>query len=159
MRRFCLVLACVVCGLTAPRVSADEKMEGLALYAPDEIQWREGPPSIPPGAKFAVLEGNPTKDGPFVLRLRLPDGYRIAPHTHPKTECVTVISGTFHLGMGDKFDRAKGMRMPAGTFGTWQPGMKHYAWATGETIIQLHGVGPWTITYVNPEDDPRRPNK
>jgi quercetin dioxygenase-like cupin family protein len=89
------------------------------------------------------------------MRLKLPDGYKIMPHTHPKVEHVTVISGTFNLGMGDKFDQASGREMPAGTFGHWPPGMKHFAWAKGETVVQLHGIGPWAINYVNPADDPR----
>jgi quercetin dioxygenase-like cupin family protein len=129
--------------------------EGITLYTPTALQWRDGPPSLPRGAKLAVMEGDPTKKGPFVMRLKLPDGYRIPPHTHPKPERVTVISGTFNIGMGDRFDASKGKAMPAGTFGTWMAGMKHYVWATGETTIQLHGIGPWVIQYVNPNDDPR----
>jgi len=131
----------------------------LMAYAPGEIKWLEGPPSIPPGAKLALLEGNPAKDGPFVMRLKLPDGYRIPPHTHPKAERLTVISGTFNIGMGEKFDVAHGRAMPAGSYGTWAPGMKHYVWAKGETVVQLHGIGPWMIEYVNPDDDPRRGKK
>ena len=133
----------------------DEKKEMAALYRPADLKWVDGPPSLPPGAKFAVIEGDPTKPGPFVFRVKVPDGYRIPPHTHPKPERVTVISGTFNLGMGDKFDIAKGDAMPAGTYGTWPPGMKHYVWVKGETEVQFHGDGPWTITYLNPADDPR----
>ena len=134
---------------------ADEDSMDLKVYAPAEMKWQEGPPSIPAGAKLAILEGNPNKAGPFVMRLKLPDGYRIAPHTHPKPERITVISGTFNIGMGDKFDATKGTVMPTGTFGTWSPGMKHYVWTKGETVIQLHGDGPWSIQYVNSKDDPR----
>src|SRR4029077_21271494 len=123
----------------------DKDRSGLSIYTPNRIAWQEGPASIPPGSKLAVMEGNPSKEGPFVMRLWLPDGYRIPPHTHPKPERVTVISGTFNIGMGDKFDASKGEAMPAGTFGTWAPGMKHYVWATGEPVIQLHGTGPWSI--------------
>jgi hypothetical protein len=144
----------------AGTTSADEKdAMKLSIYAPAAIQWREGPASIPPGAKLAVLEGDPGKDGPFVMRLLLPDGYRIPPHTHAKPERLTVISGTFNIGMGDKFDAAKGHAMPAGTFGTWAPGMMHFVWTKGETIVQLHGTGPWTIEYVNSADDPRKVKK
>jgi quercetin dioxygenase-like cupin family protein len=128
---------------------------GLAVFAPGDIKWADAPAILPRGAKVAVLEGNPSKAGPFVMRVRMPDGYRIAPHTHPKAERVTVLSGTFHLGMGGKFDPAKGRAMPAGSFGTWPAGMKHYVWVEGETVIQLHGTGPWSLTYVNPADDPR----
>jgi len=93
------------------------------------------------------------------MRLRFPDGYKIAPHTHPKIEHVTVISGTFNLGTGEVFDQAASQAMPAGTFGFWPAGMKHFAWAKGETIVQVHGVGPWGIEYVNPADDPRNAGK
>jgi hypothetical protein len=136
----------------------DEEM-APSIHRPDEIVWRDGPASLPAGAKFALLEGDPSKEGEFVLRLELPDGYRIPAHTHPRAERVTVLSGTFYIGMGEKFDAAKGTAMPAGTYGTWAAGMKHYAWARGKTVIQLHGTGPWKIEYVNPEDDPRRAKK
>jgi quercetin dioxygenase-like cupin family protein len=106
---------------------------------------------------MAVLEGDPGKPGPFVFRVKAPDGYRVPPHTHPKPERVTVIAGTFHLGTGEMFDPAKGQELPPGTFGTWPPGMKHFVWVKGVTVVQLHGVGPWTIKYVNPADDPRSP--
>ena len=130
-----------------------------SIHTLNEIKWIDGPASLPPGAKIAVLEGDPTKTGLFVFRVKVPDGYRIPPHTHPKPERVTVISGTFHLGMGDRFDSSKGTAMPAGSYGTWPPGMKHYVWVKGETIVQFHGEGPWTINYVNPDDDPRKARK
>ena len=85
----------------------------------------------------------------------MPDGYRIMPHWHPTTENVTVISGTFHLGMGEKFDDTAGSEMPPGSFGFLGPRMKHYAWTTGETEVQVHGMGPFKLVYVNPADDPR----
>ena len=137
---------------------ADHKKEAMeaAIHRPDGLKWLDGPPSLPPGAKIAVLEGDPTKEGPFVFRVKVPDGYRIPPHTHPKPERVTVISGTFHLGMGDKFDPMKADVLPTGTYGTWPAGMKHFVWVKGETIVQFHGDGPWKIEYVNPADDPRR---
>src|SRR5262245_61728928 len=105
---------------------------------------------------IAKLEGDPTKDGPFVFRVKLPDGYRVPPHVHPKIERVTVISGMFYIGEGDKFDAKKGHAMGAGTFGHWPPGMKHFVWTEGETVLQFHGMGPWSIEYINPSDDPRR---
>jgi len=130
-----------------------------SLYPLSDITWKDGPPSIPAGAKIAVLEGDPSKEGPFVFRLKLPDGYRIPPHTHPKVERITVIQGTFNVGMGEKFDETKTQPMPTGTYGYWPAGMKHFVWAKGETILQFHGMGPWTITYVNPADDPRNARK
>jgi hypothetical protein len=136
----------------------EPKVKGAkpVFVTPGNLRWAEAPPSLPPGAKVALLEGDPAKPGPFVMRVRMPDAYRVAPHTHPKPERVTVISGTFHLGMGATFDKGKGRVMPAGSYGSWPAGMQHYAWVEGETVIQLHGVGPWSITYVNPADDPRK---
>jgi hypothetical protein len=130
-------------------------MEEIELFPADKIKWTKGPASLPKGAMIAVLEGDPTKEGPFVFRVKLPDGYHIPPHTHPKTERVTVISGTFNIGMGDQFDEKAGKAMPAGTFGYWPAGMKHFVWTKGETVLQFHGMGPWTIQYVNADDDPR----
>jgi quercetin dioxygenase-like cupin family protein len=100
--------------------------------------------------------GDPNKEGPFVFRVKVPDGYRVPPHTHPKTERVTVISGTFNIGMGDKFDQKATRIMDAGAYGYWPAGMKHFVWAKGETVLQFHGTGPWSIKYVNPDDDPRK---
>lgn len=139
--------------------SSSEKMEGAKLYPPAETKWQDGPPSLPKGAAISVLEGDPGKEGPFVFRVKLPDGYRVPPHTHPKTERITVISGTFNVGMGERFDAAATKPMPAGTYGYWPAGMKHFVWAKGETVIQFHGMGPWSIQYVNPDDDPRDQKK
>jgi quercetin dioxygenase-like cupin family protein len=127
-----------------------------AIHRPNEIKWQKGPASIPSGAEFAILEGDPTKEGFFTMRIRVPDGYKIPPHIHPATEHVTVISGTFNFGMGEKFDQNATQEMPAGTFGFWPAGMKHFVWVKGETVVQLHGMGPWRIEYLNPADDPRK---
>jgi quercetin dioxygenase-like cupin family protein len=135
---------------------AGHKEEMPSIYRPTEMKWNVGPASLPPGATMAVLEGDPGKEGSFVMRLNMPDGYRIPPHVHPKPERLTVISGTFNIGMGEKFDNSTGTAMPAGTYGTWKAGMKHFVWTKGETVVQLHGVGPWLIEYVDPTDDPRK---
>ena len=108
---------------------------------------------------MAMLEGDPTKEGPFVVRFQFPDGYHIPPHTHPKTERVTVISGAVYLATGEALDRNSAKELLAGSFGFWPAGMKHTAWFGGETVIQLHGIGPWQINYVNPADDPRNAKK
>jgi quercetin dioxygenase-like cupin family protein len=123
---------------------------------PDQIEWKDGPPSLPPGSKFVVLEGDPAKPGFFAMRAKLPDGYQVPPHFHPGIERVTVLSGTFRLGTGDKFDRAAARALPAGSYTSMPAGMRHFAWAEGETVIQVATEGPWGITYVNPSDDPRR---
>lgn len=113
------------------------------------------PPSLPPGAQVAVLSGDPSKDGPYVIRAKLPAGYKIPAHTHPTDENVTVLSGTFHFGMGDKLDVKKAETLKTGGFFRAEKGMQHYAWASAPTVIQVHGMGPFAITYVNPADDPR----
>jgi hypothetical protein len=120
----------------------------MGISSPGDIKWKDGPASLPAGAKFAVLEGDPAKEGFFTMRLWLPDGFKIAPHWHPKVEHVTVLSGAFNLGMGEKFDQAATREMPAGTFGFWPAGMRHFAWAKGDTVVQLHGIGPWMINVV-----------
>jgi quercetin dioxygenase-like cupin family protein len=142
------------------RLSAEDTQSAdMRLYPPTTIEWKEGPASLPPGAKMALLEGDPTKEGPFVMRLQFPDGYHVPTHTHPKTERVTVISGTGYLAAGEALDRSSAKKLPAGSFGYWPAGMKHAAWFEGETVIQLHGIGPWQINYVNPADDPRTAKK
>ena len=129
------------------------------MFAPSDLKWMEGPAALPPGAKLAVLEGDPAKPGPFTIRLQAPDGYKIPAHTHPTDERVTVISGTFHLGMADKFDEAAGREMVAGSFAIMPAGMKHFAWSTGETVVQVQSNGPFVIKYVDPADDPRNAKK
>jgi quercetin dioxygenase-like cupin family protein len=142
------------------RLSAEEPQSAeMHLYPPTTIEWKPAPAALPPGARMAVLEGDPTKEGPFVVRFEFPQGYHIPPHTHPKTERVTVISGTLYLATGEALDRANAKQLPPGSFGYWPAGMKHTAWSEGETVIQLHGVGPWQINYVNPADDPRNAKK
>jgi len=145
--------------LFAQQATHDTRMAQASFYSPAEIQWKDGPPSLPAGAKIAVLEGDPTKEGMFVMRVRLPDGFHIPAHTHPKPERVTVIQGTFKLAMGDNPKLANARILSAGTYGMWPPGMVHAVWIEGETILQFHGIGPWTINYVNPADDPRNGKK
>ena len=126
------------------------------LSTPDSIQWREGPPSMLPGAKMAILEGDPAKDGFFTMRLKVPDGYRVFPHWHPQIERLTVIQGVVHLGTGDRFDAGATRALRAGTYSAMPPKMTHFAWMEGETILQLSSVGPWEVVYVNSADDPRK---
>jgi hypothetical protein len=125
------------------------------IITPNEMQWTVGPDALPKGAEMVVLEGNPAKAGPFTLRLKVPADYKIPPHWHPVVEHVTVISGTFYMGMGDKFDEKVATEMPVGSFAFMQPKMHHFAFSHDAAVIQLHGVGPWGITYLNPKDDPR----
>jgi hypothetical protein len=156
-----VAFAAIGCAIFAAKPPSGHRSEmgELELFPSDKIKWHKGPASLPSGAMIAVLEGDPNKEGPFVFRLKVPDGYRVPPHTHPKTERVTVISGTFNIGMGDKFDAKTTKAMPAGTYGYWPTGMKHFVWVKGETVLQFHGMGPWSIQYVNPDDDPRNQKK
>lgn len=141
---------------TSQRQGAAGQQAERVMVLPHELAWKEAPPTLPAGAELAVLNGDPSKEGPFTVRLRFPDGYRVAAHTHPVDENLTVISGTFHIGYGAKFDQSRGTALPAGSFMRMNANVQHYAWAAGETIIQIHGSGPWSLTYVNPNDDPTR---
>lgn len=153
-----VVLGMVSSAAYAP--AADQKMSpaeaGSHIFKPDELKWTDAPNALPPGAQVAILEGDPMKPGPYTMRLKVPKDYTIPPHWHNSPEHVTVISGTFNLAPGEKIDRSKGTELPAGSFFMLQPKSHHYAWASEETVIQLHGRGPWAINYVNPNDDPRK---
>jgi len=121
-----------------------------------DIKWGPAPPFFPKGAEFAVLSGDPGKDGLYVVRLKMPAGYKIPAHNNPTTENVTIVSGNFHIGMGDKLDEKKAIELTAGGYGEAPAKMNHYAWVTSPTIVQVHGQGPFAITYVNPADDPSK---
>ncbi|HEY2895444.1 MAG TPA: cupin domain-containing protein [Pirellulales bacterium] len=155
MRAIAQLTAVLAIGFLATTCYAADHVDDAAVFTPDKIKWVDGPKSIPPGAKQGLLEGDPAKEGPFVMRLKLPAGYKVAAHTHPKVERVTIVAGTLNIVMGDDLDSKKAVKMPAGSFGYWAAGMKHLAWVDGETILQVHGIGPWAINYVNPADDPR----
>ena len=125
------------------------------MVKPDELKWVDVA-SLPPGAKLAVIEGPLNEPSPFVFRLKLPANYRIPAHWHPAIEHVTVISGTLYMGTGDVLDPPQAMGLPPGSAAIMQPTTHHYALTRDEVIVQVHGVGPWGITYVNPGDDPRK---
>jgi quercetin dioxygenase-like cupin family protein len=150
------VLACVSLALVlAPPLGAQvAKPPAHAVLLPEALDWKPSP-MLAAGALVAVLEGDPSAEGLFTLRIKLPAGYRIPPHWHPAYEHVTVISGAFHVGMGETFDTSKGTAVPAGGFSYMAPGMRHYAWTEKETIVQVHALGPWQLYYVDPADDPR----
>jgi quercetin dioxygenase-like cupin family protein len=120
------------------------------------FKFAPAPPMLPKGAQLAVLYGDPGKDGPFVVRLKFPSGYKIPAHMHPSDENVTVISGTLNFAMGDKLDPKKGEALKAGSYIHMPKGMHHYGWASQETIVQINGTGPFEVTYINAADDPRK---
>jgi len=122
----------------------------------DDVKWATAPNLLPAGAQIAVVSGDPLKDGLYVIRLKFPANYKLPAHNHPTTEYVTVISGDFHIGMGDKLDLQKGQSLRAGGYAEAPARMNHYAWSTSETVVQVHGQGPFAITYVDPADDPRK---
>lgn len=125
-----------------------------ATVQPDALRWA-APPAYARGAQIAVLHGDPSKEGLYVVRLRVPAGFRIPAHSHPNDENVTVLSGSFHIGTGDRLDESRGERVAAGGYSFVARGMTHYAWFTEDTELQLHGMGPQGVRYVNPADDPR----
>ena len=121
----------------------------------DAVTWGPAPPSLPPGAQAAVLLGHPAREGPFVLRLKFPPGFTVPPHRHSKDELLTVIAGRFGVGAGERLERQAANLLPAASFVHLPAGMPHFAWAEGETIVQINGVGPFDVKYVDPRDDPR----
>lgn len=135
--------------------SAAPSPTGDATVGAKDVHWGPAPAVFPPGAEFAVLEGDPSKAEPFTVRLRFPNGYKLPPHTHPTTENVTVIAGTFLAGMGSQFVESKMEAYSAGNFASIPPNHAHYAMARGSTVVQVNAIGPFALTYVNPADTPK----
>jgi quercetin dioxygenase-like cupin family protein len=171
MRRFALsfaVLSLVAVGATpfvqarqgASKAKAEKAATMPAMHhtalAPADLKWGPAPPVLPAGAQVAVLDGDPFKPGFFALRLKMPDGYKVMPHTHPTDENIVVIQGTFKIGAGDSYSDASAKDLPTGGFVKMPKGMHHFAGAKGETIVQIYGEGPFVITYLNPADDPSK---
>ena len=150
-----LYAALAFAGLGVPAAWAQSGGHGHLMATPDELTWADVP-SLPAGAKVAVIEGPLNEAVPFTFRLKFPANYQIPAHWHPAIEHVTVISGAFHMGAGDKLDQSKSKALHAGSVAVMQPKTNHFGWTQEETIVQVHGVGPWAITYVNPADDPRK---
>jgi hypothetical protein len=158
------LLTMVSLGVTQAGQKAKRKSSGHGtkhiLLTPDELKWGPAPPGLPAGAQLAMIEGDPSKAGvPFAFRVRFPDGYKVMPHWHPTDEKVLVLQGSLGVGMGTKFDPATGHELPSGSYAVMPSGMRHYAWSNGETVIQISGVGPFEINYVNAADDPRKASK
>ena len=159
MPRFHLLAAVLIAGIasaetpeTAPAKAAHNHVEAR----PATIEWGASPAGLPPGAQGALLEGDPAKAGYFALRLKVPGGYKIMPHTHPGDERVTVLEGTLYLGVGERWDESTLQEFPPGSYVSIPKGHKHFAFFKQAGIIQLNSLGPWGITYINPKDDPRK---
>jgi quercetin dioxygenase-like cupin family protein len=147
----------LVLGICATAGSAAIAQDGGThkMVLPSDLKWTDVP-SLPPGAKIAIIEGPMNQAVPFTVRLRFPKDYVIPAHSHPAIERVTVLSGTFNMGAGDNFEKSRTHALPAGSIAIMQSGTNHFAWASDEAIVQLNGTGPWDVKYVNPEDDPRK---
>ena len=142
----------IIAAALTSNVSAQSERNNLKT--PDQLKW-VNMPTLREGAKVAIIEGDLQNPGPFTFHLKLPAGFVIPPHHHPWTEHSTVISGTLNMGFGETVDRTNPKPLPAGSVIIIQPGVNHYSWASEETIVQVHGIGPLIINFVNPDDDPR----
>lgn len=150
------LVACVLAGVSAsPALAQHAAHPAHKFVKAADLQWQDVP-SLPKGAEIAVIEGPMSDPVPFTVRLKFPANYRLPPHFHPAVERVTVLSGTFSMGMGEVFDAGKAVAVDAGSIMIMQPRTPHFAFTTGETVVQLHGTGPWGVTYVNAADDPRK---
>jgi quercetin dioxygenase-like cupin family protein len=136
-------------------INAQEARRTHIIVPPNEIVWGPAPPSVPPGAQAVTLYGDPTKDGLFAMRLKVPKGYTLPPHTHPAPEIVTVISGVIRLGLGDKLDPANTRALPAGSFYSTEPGTSHFIIFEEDSVVQVNSRGPWGMQYLDPANDPR----
>jgi len=150
-----LMLTTALLFVTTGSVLAQDRKAGHAMH-PDQLQWGPAPSALPKGAQIAVLSGDPGKTGAFTIRLKAPAGYKIPAHSHPTAERVTVISGDFRFGMGDKLDEAKAEKLGSGGFVDLPAKMNHYAFMGAETVVQIDSEGPFTIMYANPADDPSK---
>jgi uncharacterized RmlC-like cupin family protein len=149
-------LLLVALAVAAPQAAAQpvHSEHGHTIMLPKELKWADAP-SVGREAKIAVIEGPLNQAVPFTFRLRMPANTRIAPHLHPAYERVTVLSGTLHFAHGDSFDAAKTVALTPGSVAIMPPGAPMFGYTTEETVIQLHGTGPWGLQYLNPADDPR----
>lgn len=139
--------------------SSTTKTVDHRIFTPSNLEWADAPRGLPPGAKMAVLDGSPMQAGSFTARMHAPAGYTIPPHTHPTVERLTIISGSFRIGMGDKLDEAKMQELGPGGYVVLPAGMAHFAKTTTDSVVQINSEGPFQINYVNPADDPRNGKK
>ena len=161
--RTSIAVAALAAMVTTRSAVADDKdmakggMSAHQIVPADQMKWGDAPPSLPKGAKLAVIQGDPSVAGDLVtVRLKMPKGYTFPPHFHPTDEAVTVITGSFLMGMGDKIDRRSATMLKPGGWAVMPKNEHHYAIATAPSIVQVHLIGPFAITYVNPADDPQK---
>ena len=120
-----------------------------------DFKWGDAPPALPPGPKFALLSGDPSKPGPFTLRIMFPANYKVPPHTHPTYENVVVLEVTLNMGSSETFDESKATAINAGGYSAIPANHPHFVFTKDKATIQVNGEGPFVINYINPADDPR----
>ena len=150
--RFASLSLALTLGAFGPSLAAEPS--GHVMLASEQMQWVDAP-GLPAGGKMATIEGSADQAAPFTFRVKFPAGYEVPAHWHPAAEHITVLSGTVNMGVGDKLDKTKTHPLAAGGFSVMPANVHHFGWTDTETVIQIHGMGPWGITYVNPADDPR----
>ena len=154
----------MACAFFAANVALAQTKPGAKAAAPthvkllaSQLQWQEAPPSMPPGAKIAFLDGDPAKAGPFTIRLLLPPNYQVMTHSHPGPEYLTIIEGEFFYGEGNTLDEKKAAGYPAGSFIIFPAKHQHYVFTKNKTtIVQIQSTGPWDLTYTDVANDPRK---
>jgi quercetin dioxygenase-like cupin family protein len=157
--RASIVMLSILAALPVLSAFGADVANEAVFVAPGTLKWQDAPPTVPKGAKIAVLYGDPGKDGPFVFRLRVPAGYKIPPHWHTQDEYLTILSGNFYFGNGDKPNKADEHSMKAGAFHYLPAKAHHYAYTKEATVVQVQGNGPFDINYVNDADDPQKSAK
>jgi len=155
MKKVLILASAVLSSAVFAKAATGTKVDAVTIASSD-VKFGDAPPVLPKGAQLAVLHGDPSKKGAFAMRLKMPDGYKIAPHWHSNIEELTVLSGTFQLGMGDEWDDSAVHALEAGSYHYLPAKAHHYAAAKGETVVEIHGNGPFDIHYLNPADDPTK---
>jgi hypothetical protein len=150
----CVLLFLGGCQRQGEREIAAARSAGDAAAA--AVNWQPGPPGLPPGARFALLEGDPAKAGAFRFRLEMPDSYEVRPHYHPVSESIEVLEGTMLMGRGREWDDSKLQPLAAGEQADMAAEEPHYVRTRGRTVIEVRTTGPFGTTWVNPADDPQK---
>jgi quercetin dioxygenase-like cupin family protein len=160
MKKVFLLIAVMVFSLVhlsaqQPAASGDMHSMGHIMLNTGDFKWMDAPPGLPPGSKVAVLSGDPSKAGPFTIRIMMPENYKVPPHTHPSYENVVVLEGSLYMGSGEKIEESKAMKLDAGGYSAIPAGSPHYVFSKDKVTLQVNGEGPFAINYINPADDPR----
>ena len=147
-----LIFATLTVWIASPGFTAEEHHQ---VTPAEDVTFQPGPPTLPEGAQIAVLLGHPAEEGAFVIRFKFPAGFEVPPHRHSKEEHLTVLSGRFGMSPGAVLDKTGVTPLTPGGFVRIPAGLSHFAWAEEETVVQLNGMGPFDIIYVDEADDPR----